>query len=176
MDGVAQQIERQIFAQNHEKTFIDKLLSRKESEEIRQLIKKRNLKREELLEILYLISSTESKLLNFTPWDRYILLKFFVWVREFIVVCEHFYDYKEKSEKPSPDGEGQTDKEKELMQTIADSLEHVAKALVDLYLNIGRTSLSVNGTGFLESLKNKFEINYGTSNEPQQEKKGFLKW
>jgi len=173
MDSIAQNIERQIFSQNHEKTFLDKLLSRKESNEIRILIKKENLTRSELLELLYLISSTESKLLNLPAWDRYVLLKFFVWLREFIVICERFYDYRDKSIKEK----SQTTDEEEMMNSIRANMEHAAKALVDLYLNIGRTSLSLNGTAFLESLKNKFEINYGMPNQQQpQEKKGFMKW
>lgn len=176
MDGIAQQIERQIFSQNHEKTFLDKLLSRKESEEIRQLIKKRDLSRSELLELLYLISSTESKLLNFSEWDRYVLLKFFVWIREFIVICEHYFDYREKVEENKENDQNLTEDQKRHMKTIGANLEHIAKALVDLYLNIGRTSLSVNGTAFLESLKNKFEIDYGVSNQPERKERGFLKW
>ena len=51
-------------------------------------------------------------------------------------------------------------------------MEHNIKFLVDLYLNIGRTSLSVGATGLMEILKNKYEIVYpgaGGVNTPMGE-------
>ena len=50
------------------------------------------------------------------------------------------------------------------MSTSRDLLEHNAKFLIDLYLNIGRTSLSVGVTGLLELLKNKYELVYPQQN------------
>jgi hypothetical protein len=34
--------------------------------------------------------------LNYSDWDRYIILKFFVWIREFTKVCEILYDYEDE--------------------------------------------------------------------------------
>ena len=42
----------------------------------------------ELLELLYMCIGTEAKLVNLSDWDRYVVLKFFVWIREFIKVVE----------------------------------------------------------------------------------------
>jgi hypothetical protein len=57
-------------------------------------------------------------------------------------------------------------------------LEHNVKFLINLYLNMARTSLSVGASGFIEILKNKFEINYTQPINPvvQQEKKDFFGW
>jgi hypothetical protein len=169
--SIESQIQRDIFSKNHEKTFIDKVLSRKESEEIRRLVKKPNLTRSEMLELLYLISSTEQKLLNYDEWNRYVILKYFVWLREFISVCEQWFDLNDDF-KENPDV--LNGNSKKLMANIGNLLEHNAKFLVDLYLNIGRSSLSINGSGFYEINRNKFEISYPEMNQPQEQKKGIL--
>jgi hypothetical protein len=59
-------------------------------------------------------------------------------------------------------------------------LEHNIKFLVDLYFNLARTTLSLGGTGFLEALKNKYEMvyDYRDQNQPQPQKQPMvnLKW
>lgn len=192
-------IERAIFNSPSEKTFIDKLLAKQDIDKIRELIKKPKLTRSELLELLYLISGAESKLLNYGEWDRYVLLKFFVWIREFIKIAELLYDYQDDLKKKEISGEGVnspkypifeviyaefskemgkwvytkalttstatvkfkiTSRTKQLLHNNERLIEHNAKFLIDLYLNIGRTTLSLGATGFIEGLKNKFEIAY----------------
>jgi hypothetical protein len=186
-----QQLQRNLFSQNVERTAIDKLLSRKEVERVKELIKQEKLNRSDLLELLYLCLSTESKLLNLGSWDRYVILKFFVWIREFIKIAELMYDLKEfleskenlcstckgyidgkKSKKsdtacycymhgkiPEPSIE-LSDRTKQILKNNELLIEHNAKFLIDLYFNIVRTTLSLGGTGFMELLKNKFEIFY----------------
>jgi len=178
-----QNLQNSLFSGQSEKTYIDKMLARKEVDEIRELIKKPKLKREELLEVLYLISGTESKLFNFGEWDRYVILKFFVWIREFIKIAELLYDSQDELDKkentcskcqkliktdqedkcncqyPKP----QTSLSKRTRRLFDNNerlIEHNAKFLIDLYLNIGRTSLSIGATGLLELLKNKYEVVY----------------
>jgi hypothetical protein len=185
-----QQLQNNLFNGQGEKTFIDKVLAKDDVLAIREIVKKPKLTREDLLEVLYLISGTESKLLNYGEWDRYVILKFFVWIREFIKVAELLYDYednlKEKSKKCTCKGYVYSSKEKEtlinkstickcetphlvfelnprtrrLLDNIERLIEHNAKFLVDLYLNIGRTSLSIGATGLMELLKNKYELVY----------------
>ena len=46
-------------------------------------------------------------------------------------------------------------------------MEHNVKFLVDLYFNLARTTLSKGATGFLEILKNKYEISYPNASEIQ---------
>lgn len=162
---IEQQLQNAFNSTAHEKTFIDKLLAKDDIKKIGELMKKKRLSREELIEALYLLASSESKLQNFSEWERYVLLKFYVWIREFIKIAEILYDFKDKHDvmiknkeiKPSANYD-------KLLDNCMQRIEHNAKFLIDLYLNISRSSLSVNGTGFMELLKNKFEVDYRGTN------------
>lgn len=154
---IEEQLAQQIFKGNPEKTFIDKVLGKNDTDRLKELIQKDPLERKELLEILYLLGATESKLVNYTTWDRYIMLKFFVWVREFVKICELMYDYKDDVKK------GIIKLSKRAQQILDNNerlMQHNAKFLIDLYLNMSRTTLSINGVGWREILTNKYEINY----------------
>lgn len=153
-------LQRTMFTQQGEKTFIDKILSKEDIKQVQTLIKKQDLTREELLELLYLLTSAESKLLNFSAWDRYITLKYFVWIREFVKIAELFYDYIDDLKKR---GTNQSKEMKQLIKNNRRLLEHNVKFLIDLYFNIGRTTMSLGATGALELIKNKYEITYPTS-------------
>lgn len=188
------QLQSAMFNSQNDKTFIDKLLSRQDVEAIRELIKKPKLYRPDIMELQYLVSGAESKLLNYSEWDRYIILKFFVWIREFTKIAELLYDYQEKLKikantclechKFNPDFEEfvknalkiekpefcgcdefrgpnvLTPRTITLINNNERMIEHNIKFLADLYLNIGRTSLSLGATAFIEILKNKFEMSY----------------
>ena len=180
-----QKLQNSLFSKNVEKTYIDKLLAKEDVNKIKELIKKERLNRSELLELLYMCLGTESKLLNLGTWDRYVILKFFVWIREFIKIAELMYDYREYLEErentcitckgyiklemkgknkcyctpPVPIYELSM-RTKTMLDNNEKLIEHNAKFLIDLYLNIVRTTLSLGGTGFLELLKNKFEMAY----------------
>jgi len=78
-----------------EKTFMDKILARQDIEAVRLLIKKEKLKREELLEIMYLLASSELKLVNLNDWSRHVVMKYSVWVGQFVKLAERLYDYKD---------------------------------------------------------------------------------
>lgn len=152
-----------MFSVDSEKTFVDKILGRREVDQIRDLIRKPHLTRSELLEVLYLMGGVEAKLMNLGAHERYILLKFFVWIREFVKVVELYFDYREFLES-----KGNIDPRfKALLDNNHNLLEHNVKFLIDLYLNIGRTSLSLGATGFREPLTNKFEVDYRMPNQPQ---------
>lgn len=167
-----QELQKGLGTKERERSFIDKVLAKEDVNAIRELIKKKELKREELLEILYLISATESKLVNYSEWDRYVILKFFVWIREFIKIAEILYDYEDHIKS---DNKILTDRAKRLLKNNSLLIQHNAKFLIDLYLNISRTSMSVGASGFIELLKNKYEVVY--PNQPlasQVEQKGGL--
>jgi hypothetical protein len=79
-----------------ERTFIDKLLAKEDIARIKDLTTKEQLNRSELLELMYLCLGAESKLMSITARERYLLSKFFVWIREFIKAAEFHFDYKDK--------------------------------------------------------------------------------
>lgn len=180
-------IQESLFNPQTEKTYIDKVLARQDVEAIRALVKKPKLVREEVLEILYLLTSVESKLLNFSEWDRYVQLKFFVWIREHAKIFEQLYDYQDDLRRKThtcaschniQKEHRESEKEeyceckkfipsivlsKRTLQLLYNNermIEHNTKFLVDLYLNIGRTSLSLGATGIMELLKQKYELAY----------------
>lgn len=162
--AIEDQLQQSLFKRDSERTFIDKVLAKEEVDRIRELVKKPKLARNEMLELLYLVGGNEAKLLNYSDWDRYLMNKFFVWLREFVKILEMFFDYREYLE-----GKEKKDKNFKLssrFRKILDNnqalLEHQVKFLIDLYLNVGRTSLSVGATGFMELLTNKFEMAYPT--------------
>lgn len=175
--GIEGDLQKNLFSKQRDQTSTDKVLGRKDVDEIRDLIRKPQLTREELLELLYLLAATESKLVNYDAWNRYIILKYFVWVREFVKCAEMMYDHKDWLEKQQKEG-------KIVLTPLAQKsfnnnqalMEHNIKYLVDLYLNIARTSLSLNAKGFDGILNDKHEIIYGGLNPtPQQpENKGVL--
>lgn len=170
-------LEENLLSQNTERTSIDKILARNEVERVKELVKKDKLTRSELLELLYMCLSTETKLLNIGSWDRYVILKFFVWIREFIKIAELMYDHKEFLEKKHKNGEYQLrERTKQILENNERLIEHNAKFLIDLYFNILRTTLSLGATGFLEILNNKYEINYPNQGviTPINEKKDLL--
>lgn len=175
--GFEQQLQQGVFSKNNEKTFIDKILAKEDVNNIRELIRKKRLNREDMLDIIYMISGTESKLYNFGDYERYIILKLHVWIREFTKISEQLYDYIDHLEKK--ESFNITPRTKQMIDNILLLLEHNVKFLVDMYLNICRTSLSVGGTGFLELLNNKFEMFYGgnvpNTGQVTQEKKGIFK-
>ena len=171
-----------MFSGNNERTYIDKLLSKDDITAIREIIKKDELTRQDMLELLDYLPGSESKLLNLDDWDRYVLLKFYAWIRALTMCAEYFYDYEEKivyknkENKYYHNAKEITDynEDKHIIITRRTEktfnngkriISHAVKSLVDLYLNIGRTSLSVGGMGLLEFLKQRFELAY--SNLPQ---------
>jgi hypothetical protein len=158
---IEKQIQQGIFNRDTERSFADKVLARQDVDHIRSLMRKPRLDRSDLLELMYMCLSVESKLLNYGEWDRYVILKFFAWVREYFRVAEVLYDYKDFLENKEKEGEIiLSPRTEQLLDNNALLIEHTAKYLVDVYLNIGRTSLSLSATGFLDILTNKYEVSY----------------
>ncbi len=185
MGEFEQELQSSLFSGQSEKSYIDKLLAKSDVDRIRELIRTNKLTREDLLELLYLLSGNESKLLNYGEWDRYIILKFFVWIREFVKIAEIMFDYQDdlkvrentckhcrKLREPKQDDNNKcgckefvpvsklSERTKQLLFNNERYIEHNVKFLIDLYLNIGRTTLSLGATGIMELLKNKYEVIY----------------
>lgn len=147
-------------------SFIDKILGKEDIEEIKLIMMKNRLSRSDMLRLLYLMTSTESKLHNFGERERYVLLKFFVWVREFVRQCEGIFDYEDMIAEQKKGGKPfkLTEVAEKLLDNNRRHLEHDVKFLVDLFLMIARTSMSLGAAGFKEILINKFEMLYDQKN------------
>lgn len=164
--GFEEAIAQNFVSRDIEKSYVDKLLARNEIEQTKQLVKKARLTRTELLELLYNCTSAESKLCNFSEWERYIILKYFAWLREFAQIAEMIYDNEEILEKKEKEsGKQLTDRGKHSLENTRKLIEHITKFNVDVYLNIQRTSLSISGGAFSDILNNRFEISYPQMNQ-----------
>lgn len=84
-----------LYNQNSERTFIDKMLGRRDVETVLEVIVKKRLTRSDISKVYHMLSSPEIKIVNLSEGDRYIINKFFIWIGEFIKLTEQFYDYYE---------------------------------------------------------------------------------
>lgn len=186
-----QMLQRSLTSPQVEKSSIDKFLAKDDIAHTKTLMTKENLTRSELVELLYQCTTSESKLMNLGEWDRYVILKYYVWIQEFIKIAESIFDYKDflleqqhtcakcnkridtkkdqekcscKEPKPKAKVSSRTWQQ---LENVIKMHEHNCKFMVSLYLNIGRTSMSLGATAFLEMLKNKWELVYpGMNNMP----------
>jgi len=152
--SMAEALQAVQIKKTNERSFVDKILGKDDIEKLRALMKKTELSREDLLELLYLVSSSEVKLYNFDDRERYVMMKMFVWIREFVKILEQQYDLDIDKNKLF------TNEGRVLLKNSRSLMEHNIKFLIDLYLNISRSTLSKKGFGFTELLQNKFEFRY----------------
>jgi len=137
---------------------LERALASEESRELQSIISKHKLDSRDFERLAYCLNSVEMKLLNLNDRRQYILLKYFVWVREYIRVAKKFYDLEEK-----------LDKENTMRKEIRDIFNQVhmdmlanTKFIIDMFVGMGRSTLSLGATGFLETLKIKHELVYNT--------------
>ena len=149
-----------VYRQNLEKSMIDKLLGRKEIESLRKIIRKRDLEREDLLELLYMLTGVELKLANLNEYDRYMLGKYFVWVREFVKIAEFLFDYKEKLEVISFTNEQTKIFIQKVLKDMMALHLHNVKFSVDIFLYLSRSTLGLTMAGFDKLSTNRFEYEY----------------
>jgi len=161
-----------------ERSLIDKVLARRNVEKIETLLRKPHWSREDLSLLLYYLVSDELKLLNLSPWDRYVLGKYFVWVRQIVKVGDLFYDVKEKIKEKMKNMKAPKEKIDERLRR----LERIEKQLIeairfasDVFLYLARSTLSVKGKAFDQLLRQKIEYEYKTPTpEIKAETKNFL--
>jgi hypothetical protein len=172
--GFENNLNPMMYGKEHEKTFIDKVLDRKDSERLRELMMKEELDRSELLELLFIIVSINTKLVNFSDWDRYLLGKFLAWIRDFCTLHETLLDYiKDFEDITERDAD-----EEYIINTLKQVKKHAShnlKFLVDIYMYLSNSTLSVSGVAFDTLSKSRFEYMYpGQSYKPAQPKKGMM--
>lgn len=152
-----------IFGQDHEKTFIDKVLDRKDSERLRDLMMKEELNRSELLELLYIIVSINTKLVNYSDWDRYLLGKFLAWIRDFCTLHECLLDYIDDYKQYANKDKKENSEYKSIMKALKQIRtyeSHNLKFLIDVYLYLSNSTLSISAVAFDTLSKSRFEYSY----------------
>jgi len=164
------ELNKYVFSQSAEKTWIDKVLDRQDVERVRELMRKDDLSRDELLELLYLLAGNELKLVNFGDWDRYLLGKYFAWIRDFVSVAEGIFDFIEELEKEDYDEDT-----KKAAENVKKHILHAVKFNADVYFYLMRSTLSISGTAFDTLTKSRFEYAYPQPEiSPQPEQKSFF--
>ena len=165
-DQFVQYLNKYVFSKQSEKTWIDKVLDRQDVERVRELMRKEDLSRDELLELLYLLAGAELKLVNFGEWDRYLLGKYFAWIRDFVSVAEGIYDFISDLEKEDLD-----DETRKAAENVKKYILHAVKFNVDVYFYLERSTLSLGGAAFDTLTKSRFEYAYPQaeiSSQPEQ--------
>lgn len=171
-----QSLGANMFTPEYEKSFIDKVLGRKEVEELKAIMAKDTLNRSDLNTLLYLLSSVEVKLVNFGEWDRYLLGKFYAWIRDFVATLEILFDYMEMIDQGK--AVGVNEPTKQMLKNIQYKQSHNVKFLADVFLYLARSTLSYKAMGFDTLTSQRFEYSYpnqhATSMAPEAQNKGFL--
>lgn len=156
-EGFEQAVANTMLKPKSEKTYIDKMLSKQDIDSTKEVFKKDDLTREELLELLHSCVNSEMQLKNFSKWERQIVLKLYVWIGEFSKLAQMMFDIKDQIKT---NFHHYTPECHNLMNQCSRMMEHITKYMISFYHNITRTSLSIQATAFTELLHNKFEMVY----------------
>lgn len=133
-----------------DKTFLDKVYARQDADKIEDVLTADKLDKKSMSKVLAVMAGTEAKLLSFNRAERIVLLRVFICVREIARLLDVWLQRENKTL---------------VEMRVEEELQQSAKFMIALYLAIARTSLSIDGKGFLESLLQKFELNY-SGNRP----------
>ncbi len=163
-EALMNDINRLLTSSQVDKSSLDKVYASKEINEFKKLAEKEELTRGEVLGMMYMLAGVENKLVNYGAYDRYVLAKFFVWIRDIASVLECVFDYQDKLKE---NGVTMTLEAREYLKNNLRLLQHAFKFLVDLYLMMSRSTLSLNAVGFKESLSNRFDVNYSEKGTQQ---------
>lgn len=175
-----------------ERSLVDKALARRNVEKIEDLLRKDEWTREDVKLLLNYLVSDELKLLYLRDWDRYILGKYFVWLREIVRVGEDYYDIEESIKRRIEQLKNKqlTENEDEDARKAAIEeyknrlkvLKRIEKGFissiqfaVDIFLYIGRSSLSLYGKAFDSLLKPHTEYEYSEAAQNLPSFENYLK-
>lgn len=155
--GIEQSLGSALLQSYQDKSYIDKVTSKEEVAEVKELMSHPILSREDLDKLMCLLVGNELKLVNFGDYGRYLSGKFFAWVSDIIGANAIFFDYadaiKDKKISATPEDEI-------LIQNIHRIFSHANKTLINTFFFIDRSSVGLGGVGFETLSKNRNEINY----------------
>lgn len=170
------QLNKSIFHGDSEKSFVDKLLGRQDADKLHAIIQKEPLNRSDVEEMLFLMTSIDQKILNYNPWDRYVIVKLFPWVKDFSTIVKSFMLYEEQYDNGVFDEDFKDKYLKEetidIIKEVNKYLSHNLKFLISVFLLLSNTTLSLDGAAFETLTTSRFEYSYPVMPLPQpQEKK-----
>lgn len=145
---------------------IDDLLGKEFMDRISYLMSRNNMNQAELDELLHLLTSTELKLSNLNPTERYRLGLYFIRIRAFILVAQGNYQQQKTILEHINRFDEETQlKIRKLLDDISVKLTDLTKYLVSIYLYLLRSSLSVGSRAFMRLSGSNINFKEGENNE-----------
>lgn len=163
MNAIESQLNQNLYGGYSDKSFFDKVIAKEEVNEMKRIMEKDDWDRTDFSKILYLMNANELKLINFDKegWERYVLGKYYTWIRELVLMAQILFDYQSKEQA----GElTLLDESKILINDYRRTLEHNCKFCIDIFFFISRSTLGKEGHGFDTAMTSRFEYKY---NQPE---------
>lgn len=199
MSNYYQELSRNLFKGESEKSLVDKLLGRQDADKLHSLMQKEPLNRSDVEEILFLMTSIDQKIVNYNEWDRYLIIKYFPWVKDYSTICKTWMLYEEQYKRGLFDEDftivadvkvidSKTKKEVvkqekvvmletlEIINEITKFLQHNLKFLISVFLLLQNSTLSIDGAAFETLTTSRYEYSYPSVPLPQpQERRSVVK-
>jgi len=170
-------------------TNVDKILQDSSVKSLEFLLRKETLTREDINEILSLMVSNEIKTVNLSGYDRWLIGKFYAWIREFSVLADSIFDALDEEGKRikylQPKIKGKDGSKYiydynvsvetlDLLERSKNQIQHSFKYMVNVYLYLSRSTLSVQGKAFERFTTSRVESVSGTLRDGKEDKKSIL--
>lgn len=166
---IEQRLGQAMYMNSPERALSDKALATKEIEAIKEIVKRDTLGLADLRELSYLLSAAETKLVELDHRERWLLGKYLTWINQITQIQETNIKNM-KVHKSTKISDFEISSNISLTDTmIFEILDEEIKKMVNIYLYLTRSSLSLDGVGFSSLLSQKFEYEYkGTQPHVQQ--------
>lgn len=156
-DNFYKNFSKSLFSGDSEKSFVDKLLGRQDADKLHALMQKEPLTKSDVEEILFLMTSINQKIVNYDEWDRYVIVKFFPWIKAFSTICKTWMIYEDQYDAGDFDGDFDkilkvTDMDEEIIKKLPRSTQDTitkvkqAKKDMDIRLVLEETKKIVHET------------------------------
>lgn len=169
-ESFEEQIAKQMMiTSNQEKSFIDKLTAKEDVMRMREIHKEMKLNREQVMEMLQIITGNEAKFLNFDAFERWVFARYFLKISESFQIDDSIWDLYEIILKETED--------KEVLRIWEENIDWVnrtSKSFVNNFQWLTRSGMSIGGVGFDKVLKNRFELSYPGNMKSLEKKPGLL--
>jgi len=152
---IENRLQQALYSPNMERALSDKVLAQKDIDAIRDIIRRDRLGLADLRELAYNLGATEVKLINLDLKERYLLGKYLTWAYQVVQIQETHIKNKEILSKKDV-----TPLTMETNNMVYEILDEEIKKMVNIYLYLGRSSLSLKGEAFSRLLTNKFDYQY----------------
>jgi len=189
-----QNLSKNLFKGESEKSLVDKLLGRQDADKVHTLMQKEPLTRSDIEEILFLMTSIDQKIVNYNEWDRYVIVKYFPWIKDYSTICKTWMLYEEQylngdfdddfaimgtikyidpKTKKAVEKKGKVvlEEVKKIVYEISKYLQHNLKFLISTFLLLQNSTLSIDGAAFETLTTSRFEYSYHSLPLPQPQER-----